>query len=190
MRVAPGKENCRVLDFAGVVQTHGPITAVQPPKKRGEGSGEVPMKVCEACDELVHISVMICPACGAPFPAPEKGGFTLRNDDIMGIEGETLAVTSWHWREHTSRTSGKDMLAVTYYGSLSDAPVTEYLTVLHEGYAGDKAMRLLSTLASNAGAVLGNTMGETVEALNDATPPAEVEFRKDGKFHRILKREW
>lgn len=190
MRIAPGKENCRVLDFAGVVQTHGPITAVQPPKRRGEGSGEVPMKVCDACDELVHISVMICPACGAPFPAPEKGGFTLRNDDIMGIEGDTLSVTSWNWREHTSRTSGKDMLAVTYYGSLSDAPVTEYLTVLHEGYAGDKAMRLLSTLASNAGAVLGNTLGETVEALNNAQPPTEVEFRKDGKFHRVLKREW
>lgn len=190
MRVAPGKEDCRVLDFAGVVQTHGPITAVQPPKRKGEGSGEVPMKVCEACDELVHISVMICPACGAPFPTPEKTGFTLRNDDIMGIDGEVLEVTSWHWREHTSRTSGKDMLAVTYYGSLSDAPVTEYLTVLHEGYAGDKAMRLLSTLATNAGAVLGNTLAESVDALNGAAPPREVEFRKDGKFHRILKRTW
>jgi len=190
MRVAPGKEDCRVLDFAGVVQTHGPITAVQPPKRKGEGNGEVPMKVCDTCDELVHISVMICPACGTPFPAPEKIGFTLRNDDIMGIDGETLDVTSWHWREHTSRTSGKDMLAVTYYGSLSDAPVTEYLTVLHEGYAGDKAMRLLSTLATNAGALLGNTLTESADALNDATPPTEVEFRKDGKFHRILKRTW
>jgi len=190
MRPSPGKTDCLVLDFAGVVEQHGPITAVQPPKKRGEGSGEVPMKVCDNCDELVHISVMICPACSTPFPAPEKIGFTLRNDDIMGIDGETLDVTSWHWREHTSRTSGKDMLAVTYYGSLSDAPVTEYLTVLHEGYAGDKAMRLLSTLATNAGALLGNTLGESADALNDATPPTEVEFRKDGKFHRILKRNW
>jgi len=190
MRVADGKENCRVLDFAGVVQTHGPITAIQPPKRKGEGNGEVPMKVCENCDELVHISVMVCPACGAHFPEPEGKRFSLHNDDIMGIEGDTLNVSSWNWREHTSRTSGKDMLVVTYYGALSDAPVTEYLTVLHEGYAGDKAMRLLSTMATNAGAALGNTLGETVEALNDAQPPAEVEFRKDGKFHRVLKREW
>ena len=190
MRVAPGKEDCRVLDFAGVVQTHGPITAVQPPKRRGEGNGEVPMKVCEACDELVHISVMICPNCGTPFPAPQEKTFTLRNDDIMGLDGDELHVTSWHWREHTSRTSGKEMLAVTYYGSLSDTPVTEYLTVCHEGYAGDKAMRLLNTLASKAGATLADTLQDTAEALNDATPPSLVEYRKDGKFFRVLKREW
>jgi len=190
LRVAPGKDDCRVLDFAGVVAQHGPITAVQPPKRKGEGGGEVPMKVCENCDELVHISVMVCPACGTPFPAPEGKGFTLHNDDIMGIEGDTLAVTSWNWREHTSRTSGKDMLAVTYYGALSDAPVTEYLTVLHEGYAGDKALRLLNTMATNAGVCLGASLVETAEAMNEGKPPREIEFRKDGKFHRIIKREW
>jgi DNA repair protein RadD len=189
MRVAPGKEDCRVLDFAGVVQQHGPITSVQPPKKKGSG-GEAPMKVCDNCDELVHISVMVCPACGTPFPAPEEKTYTLRNDDIMGLDTEKMEVSSWQWREHVGRGSGKEMLAVTYYGNLNDPPVTEYLTVTHEGYAGEKAMRLLTTMAERSGAMLQPILGDTAEALNVAMPPALIEYRKDGKFYRVMKREW
>ena len=33
MRVKSHTDHCLVLDFAGVVATHGPITAVQPPKE-------------------------------------------------------------------------------------------------------------------------------------------------------------
>lgn len=56
-------DHCLVLDFAGVVSTHGPITAVQPPKRTGSGEkeGEAPVKVCENCDELVHLSAKVCP---------------------------------------------------------------------------------------------------------------------------------
>jgi len=46
MRIAPNKTNCLVLDFAGVVATHGPITCVRPPNKAGEGTGEALVKVC------------------------------------------------------------------------------------------------------------------------------------------------
>jgi len=192
MRVADGKQDCLVLDFAGVVQAHGPITAVQPPKRKGSGTGEAPMKVCDNCDELVHVSVMVCPACGQEFPAPEPKTYTLHNDDIMGLDGDTLAVTSWAWRAHTSRASGKEMLAVTYYGALSDTPVTEYLTVLHDGYAGDKALRLLATIAGKAGVQLepGAGLDDTANALNVGQCPSELEYRRDGKFYRVLKRTW
>lgn len=192
MRVADGKQDCLVLDFAGVVQTHGPITAVQPPKRKGSGTGEAPMKVCDNCDELVHVSVMVCPACGQEFPAPEPKTYTLHDDDIMGLDGDALAVTSWAWRAHTSRASGKEMLAVTYYGALSDTPVTEYLTVLHDGYAGDKALRLLATIAGKAGVQLepGAGLDDTANALNVGQCPSELEYRRDGKFYRVLKRTW
>jgi len=140
MRVKSQADHCLVLDFAGVVEMHGPITNVQPPKKSaGDGEGEAPVKVCDACGELVHISAMTCPACGAAFPEPVKKALVLRNDDIMGLEGKELEVSAWAWKEHTSKASGKQMLAVTYYGGLSDAPITEYLPILHEGYAGDRA---------------------------------------------------
>jgi DNA repair protein RadD len=195
MRPHPNKADCLVLDFAGVVETHGPITNVQPPKKSaGDGEGEAPVKVCDACGELVHISAMTCPACGAAFPEPVKKAMVLRNDDIMGLEGKELEVTSWSWREHTSKASGKQMLAVTYYGSLSDAPITEYLPIAHEGYAGQSAVQKLITIAERAQIVRGGlnvpTMIEIVQNMNNATPPSMIEYRKDGKFFKVTRRKW
>lgn len=194
MRVKSHIDHCLVLDFAGVVATHGPITAVKPPKKGGDGDGEAPVKVCENCDELVHISVMVCPSCGHSFPVREAKKMALHDDDIMGLDGQELEVMSWRWRKHISNASGKEMLAVTYYGSLSDAPITEYLPIAHEGYAGQRAMSLLLSIANSASIVPGGlnvpTMIDMVQNMNNATPPKMIEYRKDGKFFRVIKRSW
>ena len=194
MRVKSHTDHCLVLDFAGVVATHGPITNVQPPKKGGDGNGEAPVKSCENCDELVHISATVCPACGHPFPEREAKKLQLRDDDIMGLEGQELEVTSWAWREHTSKASGRTMLAVTYYGGLSDPAVTEYLAITHDGYAGQMAVQKLITIAERAQIVRGGlnvqTMIEMAQNLNNATPPSMIEFRKDGKFFKVTRRRW
>jgi len=194
MRTKSQTDHCLVLDFAGVVATHGPITNVQPPKKGGDGTGEAPVKACPSCAELVHISVMICPSCGESFPPRDVKKLQLRDDDIMGLEGQDLEVTSWAWREHTSKASGKQMLAVTYYGGLSDPPITEYLPILHEGYAGQKAMGLLVSIANSASIVSGGlnvpTMIDMVQNMNNARPPKLIKYRKDGKFFKVLERKW
>ena len=188
------KKDCLVLDFAGVVETHGPITAVRPPKKKGEGTGEAPVKVCEACGELCHPKVAECPSCGNPFPAPEPKKWKLADVDIMGLEGLNMEVTSWRWRKHTSRASGKDMLMVTYYGSLSDPSVNEYFTIEHEGYAGQKARRNLFAISQSArinhSAWAKMGLEDIASALNDGKPPATIEYRMDGKFYRVIKRTW
>ena len=191
-------DHCLVLDFAGVVETHGPITAVQPPKKGGDGDGEAPIKVCDDCGELVHISAKECPACGAPFPEPEKKKLELRNVDIMGMEGKDFEVTSWNWRRHISKASGNLMLACTYYGSLSDKPITEYLPVLNDGYAGQMALQKLVAIAEKCGADLsGISHLEGSEALDyiviqmgKAQPPDAIEYRMDGKFYKVVRRTW
>lgn len=194
MRPKSHTDHCLVLDFAGVVETHGPITAVRPPKKKGEGNGEAPVKVCEACGELCHPKVAECPACGNPFPAPEPKKWKLADVDIMGLEGSEMAVTSWRWRKHTSRASGKDMLAVTYYGTLSDPTVSEYFTIEHEGYAGQKARRNLFAISQSArinpAAWAKMGLEDIASALNDGQPPSTIEYRMDGKFYRVIKRTW
>jgi DNA repair protein RadD len=199
MRVKSHTDHCLVLDFAGVVAAHGPITAVQPPKKGQEGKGEAPVKVCDNCGELCAIPAANCPACGHAFPEPERKKLELRNDDIMGLGGADLEVSSWSWRVHESRSSGKIMLACTYYGALSDKPITEYLPVLHEGYAGARAMQQLYTMAASAGADLSNAvhaqgdedgLDYLARQMNDAKAPERIEYRMDGKFHRVLKRGW
>ena len=198
MRVKSHTDHCLVLDFAGVVEMHGPITAVQPSKKGGDGDGEAPVKVCDNCSELVHISAKECPACGAPFPEPEKKKLELRNVDIMGMEGKDFEVTSWSWRRHISKASGNLMLACTYYGGLSDKPITEYLAVLNDGYAGQMAMQKLVTIAEKCGADLSELRRlQDTEALDyiviqmgKAKHPNAIEYRMDGKFFKVVRRTW
>ena len=197
MRPKSAAKECLVLDFAGNVSRHGPITNVTPPKKKGEGTGEAPIKLCPECSEIVHMSVRECPACGFAFPPPAPPKLKLYNDDIMGKDGIEMRVRSWTWRRHISRASGNEMLSVTYYGALSDPPVAEYLAVLNQGYAGEKANNLLMLLARLSGAPL--------DALDDKTnwldqvsgimtqcgkPPATIEYKKDGKFFNVIKRNF
>lgn len=184
-------DHCLVLDFAGVVETHGPITAVQPPKKKGgNGDGEAPIKVCDNCYEIVHASVKVCPSCQTPFPEAEKAPLKLHDVDIMGVSGTDMKVTAWHWSKHISKASEKEMLKVTYYGALSDTPVTEYLTVTHDGWAGQKARALMGMLAAKAGGHILDDISETALVMNEATPPAEIEYKIDGKYYRVIDRRW
>ena len=193
MRPKSHTDHCMVLDFAGVVRTHGPITAVDPGRKAG--TGEAPMKVCDNCNEIVHLSVKICPACGTLFPEKKLAiNQKLYNDEIMGIAGKNMDVTSWTWRRHVSFNSGKEMLRVTYYGALSDKPINEYLTVQHEGYAGKKAIENFASLATKSHANMSNmknaSLVEAAETMNEATPPSIIKYKMDGKYHRVLHRSW
>jgi DNA repair protein RadD len=188
-------DHCLVLDFAGVVQTHGPITNVNiedKSKKRGEGSGEAPVKMCDQCHEILHISVPVCPACSYEFPKEEKAPLKLRNDDIMGVGGTELDVSSWEWSKHLSKTSGIEMLKVTYYGGLSDKPVTEYLCVKHDGWAGQKAIQLVILLAKKSGAHLlpHSSLESICHAMNNSNCPETIDFKMDGKYARVIDRRF
>lgn len=187
LRVKPHTDHCLILDFAGLVAQHGPITSLDAEHEKSDGEkepGAPPCKNCPECGEIVFISTMTCPACGYQFPIVEKK-LTLRNDDIMG-EPETFHVTSWSWSVQTSKNSGKEMLVVTYYGDVGYQPIKEYLCLWHDGYAGQKALRLLAEIAKECGV---DDYNDTVN-LERADPPARLKYVKDGKFFRVVGREW
>jgi DNA repair protein RadD len=198
-RIKRDTDHCLILDFAGVVETHGPITAVQPPVKRGESKGAAPTKTCPNCSELVAISVKKCGECGFEFPELPKPELFLRDDDIMGMEGREAEVISWRWRVHESANSGKKMLAGSYYFDLSKKPVTEYLCVLHEGYAGTKSIQNLMSICEQSGAKFkkyGEALNDEswleffADSLNESSPPKMIEYLTQGKFHQLIKRVW
>jgi DNA repair protein RadD len=200
MRVSPGKENCLVLDFAGVVETLGPVTNPQIAGKAGDGVA--PMKPCAACNELVHIAARTCPACGEPFPEAKKDPTTepivLVETDIMGLDAKDLhdlEVKSWRWHVGRGAKSGREQIVITYYGrALSDAPATEYLCVTHDGFTGQRAWSTLSLMASSAGLPAGTLatedLGAICEGMNASKAPAWIQTTREGKFTRITKRHW
>jgi len=182
---------CKVLDFAGNVAKHGPVTAIVPPSKARKGDGVAPTKTCPKCDEICAANARQC-QCGHEFPETEKieKAVYLRADDIMGLEPTEMPVTEWHWKKHTSRTSGKDMMMVKYYSGLNGPIVSEYLTTQHDGNAGAKSRQMVATLARKAGVTSLEDLDETVKQLNQGTPPSMISYRKEGKFFRVIDRVW
>ena len=184
-------DHCLVLDFAGVVEQHGPITAVEPPQKEKKGDGKAPTKTCEECGEIVAISTIECPSCGAVFEQKQKPSLELRNVDIMGLDATEMTVIDWHWQKHISRTSGNHMLSVRYYSDRLDVqPITEYFPVLHDGYAGQKARAMIVFIAQQADAALDDDLIMQAGKLNKAIPPATIQYRREGKYHRVVDRTW
>lgn len=193
MRLKSHCSDCLVLDFAGNVARHGPITAVAIPRKTGKGESQsAPTKNCPQCNEIVAAPVKICPSCGYQWPQVEKELQLDTQQDIMGGAVE-MPVQRWRWYPHTSKASGKDMLKVSYFSSLSSPPITEYLPIMHEGEVGNRAMAKLVRIARQSGVDLCHEsmeLNELADKLNGGQPPSVIEFKADGRFHKVLARHF
>ena len=61
------KQNCLALDFGRNTPRLGFINDPIIPRRRGEGTGEVPIKICNACGVFNHIKAKTCIQCGNEF---------------------------------------------------------------------------------------------------------------------------
>lgn len=200
LRPKSNADHCLVLDFAGLVKTHGPITRTDagtlPGHREGDGEGEAPVKICDECNEICHASVRVCPACEYEFPREEKPTPRLHNQDIMQDEKPLIEmkVARWHWETRLSRSTGTPMLVCKYFGeNLSDEKVAEFYCVMHEGYAGAKAQQALAKVADYAGVVNifdEATMDDAAFAMNCGRPPTIIKYEKNGRFFEIKAKEW
>ena len=135
LRIAPDKENCLILDFAGNIERHGPIHNVTPPFKQKKGQGVPPMKACPECMEAVLLQTMVCPVCGYEWPVKEKKKdekiFTLGEADINGSDTDNgdrwVSIKTWKWIKARSK-AGNPMYIITYYpNNMAVRPFREYL---------------------------------------------------------------
>lgn len=189
MRLKAHTDHCLVLDFAGNVSMHGPITCVVPPDRAKKTVQPAPTKTCPACQEIVAASARRCP-CGHEWTREETAKtMMLHHDDIMGVQPLEMVVSEWKWRKHVSAVSGKEMLMVTYYYGLTHA-VSEYLTVTYPGDGGDMARRRLASMAQQSGGKVCATLEETADSMTAGKPPAFIRYRKNGKLFDVVAREW
>lgn len=203
MRLKSGPyKDCLVLDFAGNIARHGPITSVEPPRK-GKEREKPAVKKCPECSEAVGLNVRECPCCGYIFPRQERkeqDPILNSTEDIMG--GATrMAVRAWKWQVVKSRKNGTPMIRVDFYGtSLLSPTVPLYLCLLHGGYAAQKAA---FTLRKLTGWGLSNFLNEGEENVDEETlkrvtsvmndlnaPPAWIEYRQKGKYKEITQWGW
>lgn len=77
-----GKRDCLVLDFAGNTKRLGPINDPVIPKKKGKGTGDAPIKICE-CGCYNHASVRFCTACNFEFIFDDKFKETAGTEELI-----------------------------------------------------------------------------------------------------------
>ena len=116
-RPAPGKNDCLVLDFARNTMRLGPIDDPQIPRPKSEGTGEVPVKLCDYCGAYNHLRVKFCICCGAEFTFEEK---KVRQADTRPLLSnnmpvvERFAVDRVMYNRHVGREKGTISIRVSY----------------------------------------------------------------------------
>ncbi|CAK0762652.1 DNA repair protein RadD [uncultured Gammaproteobacteria bacterium] len=181
-RLAPGKDNCLVLDFAGNVARHGPIDVVKPVAP-GEGEGEAPVKVCPVCQTIVHAAVRQCPECRHLFPPPDiKIEATASTREVLSSgQPQWIAVSEVSYGLH-EKPGKPPSLRVDYRCGL--VRHREWVCLEHSGYPREKAVSWWQRRAP------GEPVPATIEqALARATclrVPAEIAVRPSGPFTEII----
>lgn len=147
-RLAPGKDDCLVLDYGGNVLRHGPVDQLAlATQERGTGDGQAPAKECPECQAVVAAAFARCPHCGFTFPPPERQKHDPHASTAGVLSGQfndsELAVRSVFYAVHTKRGADERTprtLRVEYEVGWNRW-IKEWICVEHSGFARSKAER-------------------------------------------------
>ncbi|RUM45132.1 MAG: DNA helicase [Desulfocapsa sp.] len=191
MRMAEGKENCLVLDFAGNIEHHGPVdnlTIRTPSDKKGD---TIPVKECPECATYTLISHKVCPECGFEFitelPAEKdeelKIDSTATTAPVMGgvTPPEWVSIDHWDAYYHEKKGGGTPSLRVEYCSSLET--YSEWICIEHQGFARAKAEKWWLDRGDD---FVPTTIDEALERFGDLICPEEILVSKPKKFWEIL----
>lgn len=112
-----GKKNCLVLDYARNTPRLGPINDPMIPRKKGEATGEVPVKICDFCGVFNHIKNKTCSHCDTEFSFEIKitksaGHHELIKSDLPVIESFNVSRVIYIKHQKLDRPP---CLKVTYF---------------------------------------------------------------------------
>ena len=181
-RLAPGKENCLVLDFAGNVRRHGPIDLVRPRRPGEAGGGEAPTKVCPECDSIIALSAAECPDCGYVFPPREvKIAPTAATLPVLSPKVQWLPVHGVSYSRH-DKLGGLPSLKVTYNCGLKS--YSEWVCIEHQGYARQKAAEWWRKRAPGCSVPL--TVDQAIAQATRLARPSAISVRPSGRYVEIF----
>jgi len=189
------KPSCLYLDFAKAVQYHGPVDKAQP-RVPGSGSGQAPVKQCPTdrpdetgkmgCDELMPISLMVCPCCGYIFPpsTDEKLTRTAESAPILSTEKPWTEVTSRAYAFHPAKAEGKlPTVKATY--TVGGRAVNEWLCPAHTGFPKGKSDRYWVT--HNGKRPFPSSVDEFLDRADelDATLEVQLSYANNPKYPEV-----
>ncbi|WP_299663862.1 DEAD/DEAH box helicase [uncultured Ruegeria sp.] len=192
MRIADGKANGLVLDYAGNVQRHGPVDAIEVGEKKAKfGKQEepfdqdAPSKICPECQSILFITARECPDCGYEFPPPEpkiERQATTAAIMNMTAEDDWRVVQDFQIGEHDPNDGRPISMRVEYL--IDGRVVSEWVCFEHTGFARQKAVQWWH---ANAGTTPPNSVAEALGRQDEIRTPSEAVVRREGKYDRIAR---
>ena len=185
-RLAEGKENCLVLDFARNILRFGPVDTVEAgnTKPKGEG-GPALAKECPHCATLVALAARICPTCGYEWPprdeAPKHEATADANASILSKGAPVwVDVDSVRYYRHEKQGSPASLRAEYHCGYTVHRA---WQCFDHQGFARQKAESWWRRCAQS---VVPRTTEEALRRVGELECPAQVQVRPDGKYFSIV----
>jgi len=138
-----GKLNCLALDFAKNTLRLGPINDPKKPRKKGEGTGDAPVRVCPECGVYNAASARQCFNCGCEFEfktklQSEASSIELIRTDTPIIETYEIDKVFYHY--HLSKKdNAKPCMRIQYIAKGGMQDFTDWVFLDHPGFAGHKA---------------------------------------------------
>jgi DNA repair protein RadD len=183
-RLAEGKDDCLVLDFAGNTARHGPIDMVDGRKKeKNDGDGDAPIKVCPECQTINHASARHCGRCNYAFPppvvkvAPQAASNALLSTQIQAAWCDVTGISYARHEKPGKPTS----LRVTYECGL--ARHSEWICFEHTGFPREKACSWWRRRAPQLPAP--SSVDEALQHLDALRQPIAIQVRPAGQYTEI-----
>jgi DNA repair protein RadD len=194
-RLHETKTDCLVLDYGGNILRHGPIDAIQIKDKKGQASGEAPMKECPKCFTVLHAAVMQCTDCLYEFPKPnaaEKHDAMAASEGILTGEicDTEYDVSDVAYSVHTKRGASQDSpqtVKVDYQVGFCEY-VSQWCCPEHDGWARQKFEKWWNE-RSNDPPPASAADAVRLAKHGSLAVPTRITVRKIGgeKFPRIIK---
>lgn len=195
------KSNCLVLDFAGNTRRLGPINDPQIPRKKGDKTGDAPIKICGAihngvvCGLYNHASAKWCggkpyptdEGCGAEFEFQTKLVKTAGNDVVLAGDEptvESFEVTRVIYHKH-NKIGSMPSMKVSYYCGLQR--FSEYVCLQHLGMAKTRAR---SWWQQRHASPPPETVDEALLYSSQLRCPKRISVVTSSKFPEIVSTEW
>lgn len=192
-RLAEGKKDCLVLDFAGNCRRHGPVDAVTVTKKKVK-DGEKPektdpdtvrAKICPQCKTYNSLSTLECVFCGFQWPKPD-----LRHSAVAEVVPVMTREMVEKWipcqdlmlDRHRKYGDGPDSLVVEYV--CGNQRFRQWHCFEHSGFARHKAE--LWWLAMGGKKPIPTNIDEAIARASELSLPTAVTVARQDKYWRIV----
>lgn len=190
-RMAPGKQNCLVLDFAGNIARHGPIdkVRVRRPKANGaETENGMPLKTCPECENKVPINARKCGYCDyvwQPNIEAKASNLAILSSQI---EPFWVSCNGLRFAKHLG-PSGKPTLKVTYKCGL--LLHNQWVCFEHDGRARATAVDWWRQFVGG-NAPAPKTVDSALQTLNmqQHNTPQRIKVMHEGKYQKVVGYEF